>query len=143
MYLADGGTGRVEAFDFDGGSGELSGRRTVVHIQQPGVVPDGLTVDQEGGIWVALWGGAAVARYAADGSSLATVPLPVDRPTSCAFGGRELASLFVTSARAGLDAIALARQPEAGFVFRIDGRGVRGMPCAPYRGRIDAAAIRG
>jgi sugar lactone lactonase YvrE len=143
LYLADSGTGRVEAFDFDGGSGELSGRRPLVRIEQPGVVPDGLTVDQEGGIWVAVWGGGAVARYAADGSLLATIPLPVDRPTSCAFGGPELATLFVTTSRAGLDEIALARQPEAGRVLRIDGLGVRGMPCAPYRGRIDAAAIHG
>jgi sugar lactone lactonase YvrE len=92
---------------------------------------------------VALWGGGAIQRYAADGSRLATVRLPVDRPTSCAFGGPDRATLLVTTARAGLDEVALARQPEAGRVFRIDGLGVRGMPCAPYRGRIDVAAIRG
>jgi sugar lactone lactonase YvrE len=56
MYLADSGTGQVEAFGFDGATGDLSGRRILVRIEQPGVVPDGLTVDQEGGIWVALWG---------------------------------------------------------------------------------------
>jgi len=143
MYLADSGTGRVEAFDFEGGSGAISGRRTLVHVEQPGVVPDGLTVDEDGGIWVALWGGGAIQRYAPDGSLLTTVRLPVELPTSCAFGGPDRATLFVTTARAGLDEVALARQPHAGHVFRIDGLGVRGMPCAPYRGRIDAAAIRG
>ena len=143
MYLADSGTGRVEAFDFDGGSGDISRRRTLVRIEQPGVVPDGLTVDEDGGIWVALWGGGAIQRYAPDGSVLATVRLPVDRPTSCAFGGPDRATLFVTTARAGLDEVALARQPDAGHLFRIDGLGVRGMPCMPYRGRIDPAAVRG
>jgi sugar lactone lactonase YvrE len=143
MYLADSGTGLVEAFDFDGATGDLSRRRTLVRIQQPGAVPDGLTIDQEGGIWVALWGGGAVDRYGADGSLLATVRLPVDQPTSCAFGGPELATLFVTTARAGLDEAALDRQPHAGHVFRFDGLGVMGMPCAPYRGRIDSAATYG
>jgi sugar lactone lactonase YvrE len=143
MCLADSGTGLIEAFGFDGATGELSRRRTLVRIQQPGVVPDGLTVDQEGGIWVALWGGGAVERYGADGSLSARVRLPVDRPTSCAFGGPELATLFVTSARAGLDEAALARQPHAGHVFRFDGLGVTGMPCMPYRGWIDTAATHG
>ena len=143
MYLADSGTGRVEAFDFDGGRGTISGRRTLVHVERPGVVPDGLTVDAEGGVWVALWGGGAVRQYAADGSLLATVRLPVERPTSCAFGGPDCATLFVTTARAGLDEVALARQPEAGHVFRVDGLGVRGVPCAPYRGRVDNGNKRG
>ncbi len=143
MYLADSGTGCVEAFDFDGDTGTISGRRTLVRIEQPEAAPDGLTVDEEGGIWVALWDGGAIRRYAPDGSRLATVPLPVERPTSCAFGGPDRATLFVTTARAGLDEVALARQPEAGRLFRIDGLGVRGMPCAPYRGRIDATATRG
>jgi sugar lactone lactonase YvrE len=143
MYLADSGTGQVEAFNFDGATGDLSGRHTVVRIQQPRVVPDGLTVDQEGGIWVALWGGGAVERYGADGALLARVRLPVDQPTSCAFGGPELATLFITTARAGLDEAALDRQPHAGHVFRVDGLGVTGMPCAPYRGRIDSAASHG
>jgi sugar lactone lactonase YvrE len=143
MYLADSGTGLVEAFAFDGATGDLSEHRTLVRIQQPGVVPDGLTVDQEGGIWVALWGGGAVVRYGPHGAPLATVRLPVDQPTSCAFGGAELATLFVTTARAGLDEAALDRQPHAGHVFRFDGLGVTGMPCAPYRGRIDSAATHG
>jgi sugar lactone lactonase YvrE len=143
MYLADSGTGQVEAFAFDGATGDLNGRRTLARIQQPGVVPDGLTVDQEGGIWVALWGGGAVQRYDPDGALLATVRLPVDQPTSCAFGGPELATLFVTSARAGLDEAALARQPHAGHLFRFDGLGVTGMPCMPYRGHIDSLADHG
>jgi sugar lactone lactonase YvrE len=99
------------------------------------VVPDGLTVDEEGGIWVALWNGSAVHRYAPDGSLLASVQLPVQRPTSCAFGGPGRDALFVTSARTDLDDDALARQPHAGKVFAIDGLGVRGLPCMPYQGQ--------
>jgi sugar lactone lactonase YvrE len=143
MYLADSGTGHVEAFDFDGTTGELSRRRTLVRIEQPGAVPDGLTVDQEGAIWVALWGSGAVERYGADGALLARLRLPVDRPTSCAFGGADLATLFVTTARAELAEADLARQPHAGRVFRLDGLGVTGMPCLPYQGRIDPAATHG
>jgi sugar lactone lactonase YvrE len=143
MYLADSGTGQVEAFGFDGATGHLSRRRTLVRILQPGAVPDGLTVDQEGGIWVALWGGGAVQRYGPDGALLATLRLPVDQPTSCAFGGPELATLFVTSARVGLDEAALDRQPHAGHLFRFDDLGVTGTPCAPYRGHIESPATHG
>jgi sugar lactone lactonase YvrE len=83
---------------------------------------------------VALWGGGAVNSYEPDGTLRASVELPVERPTSCAFGGRNRDILFVTTARADLDETALARQPEAGRVFAIDGLGVRGLPCLPYRG---------
>src|SRR5215470_7002088 len=140
MYLSDSGTGCVDAFRFDGPSGAISNRRTLVHIDQPGVVPDGLTVDEEGGIWVALWNGAAVHRYAPDGSLLTSVQLPVDRPTSCAFGGPGGDTLFVTTARTELSDDALARQPHAGKVFSISGLGVRGLPAMPYRGQTTDGA---
>src|SRR5690242_5159763 len=87
MYLNDSGTGCLDAFRFDGPSGAITDRRTLVHVDQPGVVPDGLTVDGEGGIWVALWNGGAVQSYAPDGTLLTSVRLPAQRPTSCAFGG--------------------------------------------------------
>ena len=141
MFLADSGTSRVDAFDFDASSGDISRRRTIVAIQEPGVAPDGLTVDEDGGIWVALWGGGAVRRYRPDGTLLTVVPLPVDRPTSCVFGGPDRSTLFVTTARQGLDDEALSRQPHAGRVFRIEGLGVRGAPCAPYRGRTIAVGM--
>jgi sugar lactone lactonase YvrE len=136
MYLNDSGTACVYAFGFDGSTGAISDRRTLVHIDQPGVVPDGLTVDEQGGIWAALWGGAAVNRYEPDGKLRASVELPVERPTSCAFGGPDRDILFVTTARVGLDETVLARQPEAGRVFAIKGLGIRGLPCLPYRGLV-------
>jgi sugar lactone lactonase YvrE len=136
MYLNDSGSGHVYAFDFDGPTGAIGNRRTLVRMDTPGVVPDGLTVDEEGGIWVAVWGGGAVLRCLPDGSPAETVELPVERPTSCAFGGRQRSTLFVTSARDGLSDDALATQPHAGHVFAIEGLGVRGLPALPYRGRL-------
>jgi sugar lactone lactonase YvrE len=134
MYLADSGTADISAFDFDPATGDLSRRRTIVHVTIANAVPDGLTVDHHGNLWVALWNGGALARYHPDGSLLDTVPLPVDRPTSCAFGGTDGATLFITTAREGLDDTALARQPDAGRLLRLDSPGVTGPPCAPYLG---------
>jgi sugar lactone lactonase YvrE len=141
MYLNDSGTGRLDAFRFDGLTGSISERRTLVEIEPGDGTPDGLTVDEEGGIWVALWGGGAVHRYAPDGSLLTRVPLAVQRPTSCAFGGPSMSTLFVTTAREGLDDVALAQQPGAGLVFAIDGLGVRGVPCLPYRGQDESRML--
>jgi sugar lactone lactonase YvrE len=134
MYLADSGAGDVYAFDFDPATGELSHRRTLLHVTPP-AVPDGLTVDHRGDLWVALWDGGTVARYDADGVLQATVAVPVDRPTSCAFGGTDGATLFVSTSRHGLDAAALARQPHAGHLLSVTGLGATGPPCTPYGGR--------
>jgi len=139
MYLNDSGTGLVEAFDSEPATGQISNRRTLVLIDQPGIAPDGLTVDEDGGLWVALWGGGAVNRYARDGTLLRSLPLPVERPTSCAFGGPDRETLFVTTSQEGLDERAKARQPDCGHVFSITGLGVRGLPCQPYRGRVASA----
>ncbi len=135
MYLSDSGTGRIDAFDFDGAGGDLSGRRTIARITESGVAPDRLTVDESADIWVALWGAGALRRYSPERSLLATVPIAVDRPTSCAFGGAGLATLFITTDRRGLDATALAEHPHAGRIFCVDGLGVSGPTCAPYRGQ--------
>ncbi len=135
MYLSDSGARSLYAFGFGGTTGTISDRRTVVEFDQSGAAPDGLTIDEEGGVWVALWDGAAIHRYTSDGALLARVELPVQRPTSCAFGGPEMTTLFVTTARVGLDDRALAEQPAAGRLLAITGLGVRGLPCLPYRGR--------
>lgn len=136
LYLNDSGTGCVYAFRFEGRGGAIGDRRVLIHFDRPGVVPDGLTVDEEGAIWVAVFGGAAVNRYGPDGSLLLTIPLEVERPTSCAFGGPERNILFVTSGREGLDKAALARQPNAGRLFAITGLGIRGMGAQLYRGSV-------
>jgi sugar lactone lactonase YvrE len=137
MYLSDSGRSVVEAFDFDGTSGAISGRRTLVHVDQPGIAPDGLTVDEQGDVWVALYGGWGINRYSPEGSLRATVQLPVAQVTSCAFGGPDRDILFVTTGRERLDDAALESQPDAGRVFSITGLGARGPGCAPYRGALD------
>jgi sugar lactone lactonase YvrE len=136
MYFSDSGAGSVDAFDFDGLTGAISARRTLVHIDQPGIAPDGLTVDEQGDIWVALWGGWAVHRYAPDGSLRATIDIPAAQATSCAFGGGDRSTLFVTSARVRLEEAALERQPDAGRVFSVVDLDARGAGCAAYRGEI-------
>jgi sugar lactone lactonase YvrE len=125
MYFADSGTGRVDVFDVDRADGQVTNRRALLEIELPGAVPDGLTVDAEGFLWVALWDGGRVRRYSPDGRLDREVLLPVDRPTSVAFGGPSLDALYVTTARHDLSAEAIDRQPLAGSIFVHD-PGVRG-----------------
>lgn len=139
MYLSDSGTGRVDAFDFDGVTGALSGRRTLLHIDQPGMAPDGLTVDEQGDIWVGLYGGWSVRRYGPDGSLRGAVPIPVAQATSCVFGGPDRRTLFVTTGRERLQQAVLEHQPDAGRLFAVIGLDARGSGCAPYRGQIPHA----
>jgi sugar lactone lactonase YvrE len=133
MYYADSGNGRVDVFDVDPSDGHISSRRALLEIELPGAVPDGLTVDAEGFLWVALWDGGRVRRYTPDGRLDREVLLPVDRATSVAFGGPSLDALYVTTARYGLPAAALERQPLAGSVFVHD-PGVHGRPPNAWAG---------
>jgi sugar lactone lactonase YvrE len=139
MYLSDSGTGSVDAFDFDGVTGAIGARRPLVRIDLPGVAPDGLTVDERGDIWVGLYGGWAVNCYGPEGSLRATVQIPAAQATSCAFGGNDRRTLFVTTGRERLDQAALERQPDAGRVFSVTGLGARGPGGAAYRGRMSPA----
>lgn len=119
MYYVDSPTRRIDVFDFDLATGAIANRRALVELPADAGVPDGLTVDGAGFIWVALWGGSALRRYAPDGALERVVPLPLTHPTSCAFGGAALDELYVTSARVALTAEERARQPQAGGVFRL------------------------
>ena len=89
MFFVDSGTGRVDGFEFEPSTGRLGDRRSFVAIPPEAGVPDGLTLDAQGGVWVSLWGGGAVHRYAPDGRLDLVVPLPVTHPTSCTFGGAD------------------------------------------------------
>ena len=93
--------------------------------------PDGMTVDAEGCLWIAFWDGWCLRRLSPEGEVLQVVEMPVERPTSCAFGGPEMNRLFVTSARIGLNASALAVQPSAGALFMLE-TSVRGLPDRPF-----------
>ena len=121
VFYADTPTCRIDSFDFDPASGAFTDRRTFTEISGGGN-PDGMTIDEDDGIWVALWGGSAVHRYDSAGRLDLVVDLPVSNVTACAFGGRELRTLFITTSRQGLGP---ADQPDAGAVFRFDA-GVRG-----------------
>jgi sugar lactone lactonase YvrE len=100
MYYIDSPTRRVDVFDHE--DGRLSGRRTLAEIEDGAGFPDGLTVDADGCVWVALWQGAAVRRYTPEGRLDRVIELPVPLVTACAFGGAGLNDLYVTTARTGL-----------------------------------------
>jgi len=118
MYYVDSMTRRVDCFDFDPVSGTIANRRTFVEIELEGALPDGLTVDAEGNVWVALWGGSCIRCYNPAGELLTTVPVPASQTSSCAFGGEDLGDLYITSARGGLSAEQLENEPLAGGLFR-------------------------
>jgi sugar lactone lactonase YvrE len=133
MYYIDSTTYRIDAMDFEGDTGAVSNRRRLVELPEAWGLPDGMTVDEEGSLWVAFWRGAAVRRFAPDGRLTSIVALPVSQVTSCAFGGDDLSDLYVTSARTGLSSNELEREPHAGGLFRLR-PGVRGVPEHPYAG---------
>ena len=95
-------------------------------------MPDGLTVDVDGYVWVALWGGAAVRRYAPDGTWIACSPFPVSFVTSCAFGGAQLEELYITRSSWEFDAARFQAEPEAGALF-VARPGVAGLPPTQVR----------
>jgi sugar lactone lactonase YvrE len=133
MYFVDSTTQRLDAFDFDGTTGDVSDRRTLAEIDPDDGLPDGLTVDAEGGIWVCLFGGAAIRRYSAGGSLEASIPLPTTNPTSPVFGGPDLRTLYITTARHRLAPDQLAIEPLAGAVLALD-PGVQGLPGNRFAG---------
>lgn len=124
-FYNDTTTGKVDVFDSDAG-GSLTGRRTFVTIDRGS--PDGLTVDAEGGVWVALWGGGAVLHYDADGVLVDVVEVDATNVTACTFGGDDLDELFITTSAEGDD-----EHAAAGAVFR-HSPGVRGLPAATFAG---------
>lgn len=126
-FYNDTATGRVDAFDAER-DGELSGRRPFAEIDPPGA-PDGSAIDREGGLWVALWDGGGVLRLDSAGKVSEVVELPVPRVTSCAFGGDDRTTLFITTSREDMP----ADDTVSGSVFAYEA-GVAGAPVHPYRG---------
>jgi sugar lactone lactonase YvrE len=128
-YYVDSATQGIDAFDFDPDSGRFSGRRRVAGIDKYLGSPDGLTVDIEGGLWVALWDGSAVHRYSPDGRLDEVISLPTPRVTACTFGGPRLDQLFITTSALGLD----DADPIAGAVFCAQ-PGTAGQPVLRFGG---------
>ena len=131
MYFIDSPTQRIDVFDFDLEGGEIASRRTLVEIPPAWGLPDGMTVDEDGFLWVAFWGGSAVRRFDPEGMVASTMDFTVSQVTSCAFGGDDLSDLYVTTARDGLSEAQLAEQPLAGALFRLR-PGVRGQSPHPF-----------
>ncbi|MFF2850894.1 SMP-30/gluconolactonase/LRE family protein [Streptomyces sp. NPDC058001] len=131
FYLADSMAGEIYAFDADPEGSGLTRRRTLFRTPGHAGMPDGLTVDAAGCLWVALWGGDRVVRISPDGDVLGELPLPVHQPSSCTFGGPGLDVLYVTSAREGLD---LADDDPAGSVFAFDRVDAVGLPATAFAG---------
>jgi sugar lactone lactonase YvrE len=125
LYFVDSPTQTVRAYPYDHHTGHIGDPRLVVAVPPGAGTPDGLCVDDEGCIWVALWDGSAVRRYTPGGRLDAVIPLPVARPTSCCFGGDVL---YITSARHGLANV----QSPAGAVFAVD-VGTTGPAATPWQ----------
>ena len=116
LYHTDTPSRRINRYDFERSSGAISNQMTLLQTES-GCFPDGSTIDAQGYLWNAQWGGSQVVRYSPNGSVDFVLPLPVSQPTCVAFGGAQLNLLFITSARQGLSAAALESEPDAGNVF--------------------------
>ncbi len=132
MYHSDSARQLIYAFDLDE-TGAASSKRQFARFGEGEGYPDGMTVDSEGFLWVAFWDGWCLRRFSPAGELLAEIEVPVQRPTSCTFGGPDLDRLFVTSARIGLDDAALAAQPYAGGLFVLQ-PGASGVADTQFQG---------
>ena len=134
MYYIDTPNMAVEAFDYDKSTGAVGNRRTVITIPEGVGYPDGMTIDNEDKLWVSHWDGQAVHRWdPITGRHLHTVPIPATKVTCCTFGGRNFDTLYVTSARIGLEETELQQQPLAGGLFSVQ-VGQSGRPAYRYKG---------
>lgn len=122
FYLTDSAKHLIYAYDFDAKSGAIANRRVLIDLSREsvdGVVvePDGMTIDQAGNLWIALWNGWRVACFNPNGEEIHSIQLPVQRPTSVAFGGAELRDLYITSASVGLSQKEIQKGFNAGDLF--------------------------
>ncbi|HET6190643.1 MAG TPA: SMP-30/gluconolactonase/LRE family protein [Trebonia sp.] len=119
MYYNDSPLRRIDMFDYDQATGEAFGGRMFADLSGANGFPDGLTVDADGYVWVAMFAGGALRRFTPAGHQDAVLPLPVSQPTSCAFGGPGMADLFVTTAYRDLTEAQRAAEPLAGRLLRL------------------------
>ncbi len=152
MYLADGGVGVVYAFTFSAADGSLSDQREHISVPPDIGVPDGMTIDASGDLWVAIWGGGRVHRYAPDGTLRDVVPIPAQQTTCCAFAGAAQNLLYVTTATEGWTDEERQSDPAAGLVYLVS-PGAGGRSTAPFApepawwatvpGAVGAAIVEG
>lgn len=133
MYYIDSPTQRVECFDYDADTGNVANRRTLRQFQPGEGFPDGMSIDQEGHLWVALWEGNSLIRlHGQSGETLSRVSFPARRVTSCTFGGCDHRTLFVTTAWQGMSRAERDQERLAGSLFRFSLE-VGGYPVVPFR----------
>ena len=133
MYFIDSFARSVDVFDYEAATGAIANRRPLIDVPKSWGIPDGMTLDAEGYLWVAFWGSSRVRRFDPEGRLDREITLPVTQVTSCAFGGPDLRDLYITSGARGLDAEALEREPHAGGLFRAR-PGVQGRPAFEFAG---------
>ncbi len=127
MYYIDTPTRAVQGFDYDRATGDITKRRVAFEVPDGMGFPDGMTIDSEGMLWIAMWGGSAARRFdPSTGEVLESIELPASNVTSCALGGVDLRDLYITTASVGLNEAQRASQPTAGGLFhaRVDVPGV-------------------
>jgi L-arabinonolactonase len=133
LYYSDSPQRTVWAWDFEPDSGQISNRRVFIHLPSDDGVPDGATIDTEGYFWLSVWGSWEVRRYDPNGWLDRTVRMPVQQPTCPMFGGKNLDTIYVTSASKGLTEKQLSEQPQAGSLFAFE-PGVKGLPEMRFQG---------
>ena len=133
MYYNDTPTGTVQAFDYDDKTGNISNRRVVIRIPRGGGGPDGMSIDAEDKLWIALWGSGTVCRYdPLTAEKMQTIRVPAPNVSSCAFGGKNFETLYITTARAWVSPDKLKEFPLSGGLFSVK-PGVRGVPAFFYK----------
>ncbi len=133
MYYIDSVTRAVDVLDYDPESGKADNRRAIIHLPEGNDVPDGMTIDREGMLWVAQWGGSCVSRWNPHtGEQIGRVEVPALNVTSCTFGGEALDELYITTARNGMSEEELERWPLTGGLFRFK-PGVQGIAANIFR----------
>ncbi len=134
MYYTDTPTQRITRFDWDPETGDIRNPTTVIRFDETQGSPDGMTIDRKGNLYTAMWGGAAVLVIdPTAGAILETIAVDAPHVTSCTFGGPDLATLFITTARAGLTREQLEAHPQSGDVFAAKLSGAEGLPVSPVR----------
>ncbi|MEM9215397.1 MAG: SMP-30/gluconolactonase/LRE family protein [Cyanobacteria bacterium P01_F01_bin.150] len=127
FYLTDSPLQTIFAYDFDEENGTMGDRRVLIDLTHESFFPDGLTIDAEGCLWVAMWDGWCVVRFDPTGKEISRIQLPVQRPTSCAFGGRDLNQLYITTASIGLSEAQIEASLWSGDLFCVETT-IKGLP---------------
>ena len=134
FYYIDTPTQKVVAFDYDLGTGNIKNQKIVIDFAEEKGKPDGMNIDEEGRLWIAHWQGYQVSCWNPEtGNKLIKVEVPVERVTSCCFGGEDLKELYITTARTGVNSDELKKQPHAGCLFKVETE-VKGCKTYQFQG---------